>query len=296
MLWGHARKLSSGFGQVAMDRIDAALLSLALALLGAATPATAQQLPPPEEGTLPDSLDVRVLVLGTFHFAGSDADAVKLEGADLSTPEGQRQVEGVVAALTRFRPTKVAVEWTRDEAARLDSLYTAWREGRHELTINERQQLGFRVAGEMGHDRVWAVDWRNSWAFGDVMEYAKEHRPDFISYFEAWRDRATALDDSLRALSLEERLRWYNLESTQEWLFAPNLKMVEIGAGDTYVGLRPTADLYERNLRIFANLLAVTEPGDRVLVIFGASHKPFLDRFVSAHPDTELVDVLDFLP
>ena len=169
-------------------------------------------------GTLPDSLDVRVLVLGTFHFAGSDADAVETEGADLSSPERQRQVLAVVDSLAAFRPTKVAVEWTREAADRLDSLYSAWREGRHELTINERQQLGFRVAGRMDHDRIWAVDWRNSWAFDDVMEYAKEHRPDFVSYFEAWRDRALALDDSLQRLSVTERLRWYNRDEALEWL------------------------------------------------------------------------------
>lgn len=275
----------------------ALLAPIALVLLaGVLSSGRAQELPPPEEGTVPDSLDVRVLVLGSFHFAGGDADAVKTEGADLSTPERQRQLLEVVEKLTTFRPTKVALEWTREEAARLDSLYTAWREGRHELTINERQQLGFRVAGRMDHDRVWAVDWRNSWEFGKVMDYAKEHRPDFISYFEAWRDRALALDDSLQALSVGERLRWYNREATMRWLFAPNLKMVEVGAGDSYVGLAPTADLYERNLRIFANVLAVSEPGDRVLVIFGASHKPFLDRFVAAHPDTEPVEILDYLP
>lgn len=265
-------------------------------LAGMASSGQAQQLPPPEEGTLPDSLDVRVAVLGSFHFAGGDADAVKTEGADLSTPERQRQVLEIVETLTSFRPTKVAVEWTREAAERLDSLYSAWREGRHELTINERQQLGFRVAGRMDHGRIWAVDWRNSWEFGDVMSYAEEHRPDFVAYFEAWRRRALALDDSLQALPVGDRLRWYNTDEAQQWLFAPNLKMVEVGAGDGFVGLRPTADLYERNLRIFANILAVSEPGDRILVIFGASHKPFLDRFVAAHPDTEPVNVLEFLP
>lgn len=270
---------------------------MALILLAASvSPGGAQELPPPEEGTVPDSLDVRVAVLGTFHFETSESDAVKIEGADLSTPERQRQLREIVETLTSFRPTKVAVEWTREEAGRLDSLYSAWREGRHELTINERQQLGFRIAGRMDHDRIWAVDWRNSWEFGDVRTYAKEHRPDFLAYFEAWRDRAHALDDSLQALPVGERLRWYNTEAAQRWLFAPNLKMVEVGAGDSYVGMRPTADLYERNLRIFANILAVSEPGERILVIFGASHKPFLDRFVEAHPDTELVDVLDYLP
>lgn len=272
-------------------------LLIALSLLVGLSPSVgAQELPPPEEGTVPDSLDVRVAVLGTFHFRSSEADAVTMEGADLSTPERQRQLLEIVEKLATFRPTKVAVEWTREEAARLDSLYSAWREGAHELTINERQQLGFRIAGRLGHERIWAVDWRNSWEFEDVMAYAKEHRPDFVAYFEAWRERALALDDSLQALPVGERLRWYNREDAQRWLFSPNLKMVEVGAGDTYVGLRPTADLYERNLRIFANLLAVSEPGDRVLVIFGGSHKPFLDRFVAAHPDTELVDVLEYLP
>ncbi|MGE0554702.1 MAG: DUF5694 domain-containing protein [Gemmatimonadales bacterium] len=56
------------------------------------------------------------------------------------------------------------------------------------------------------------------------------------------------------------------------------------------------AKWYERNIRIFANLRRSTEPGDRVLVIFGAGHAPILCELLAADPGLTLVDLLEFLP
>jgi hypothetical protein len=39
--------------------------------------------------------------------------------------------------------------------------------------------------------------------------------------------------------------------------------------GDVYGGADMVADWYKRNLRIFANLTRISEPGDRVFIIYG---------------------------
>jgi hypothetical protein len=56
------------------------------------------------------------------------------------------------------------------------------------------------------------------------------------------------------------------------------------------------AEWYERNLVIFANLAAVAQPGERVLLIIGAGHTPILRDLVRVHPDMALVEAVDFLP
>jgi hypothetical protein len=52
---------------------------------------------------------------------------------------------------------------------------------------------------------------------------------------------------------------------------------------------------YKRNLRIFTNIVEATEPGDRLLVMFGVGHAKLLRDFASEHPRYCLVDAVAYL-
>jgi hypothetical protein len=56
------------------------------------------------------------------------------------------------------------------------------------------------------------------------------------------------------------------------------------------VGADVIAEYHKRNLRIFANIAAVAEPGDRIIAIFGAGHMPYLRPLVRASPRMTLVE------
>ena len=60
--------------------------------------------------------------------------------------------------IRRFQPTKVAVEVTPDVQGRLDERYAQYLSGEYELGSNEVFQLGFRIAGMLGHERVYCID------------------------------------------------------------------------------------------------------------------------------------------
>lgn len=240
-----------------------------------------------------DTASIQVMVLGTYHFAGSDADAVDSQVGDITSAKQQAEVQRVVDALVDFQPNKIAVEEARSDAARLDSLFDAYRAGRHDLAPGEDQQLGFRLAARLDHERVYPIDWRNAWPFEPVMAHAREHQPSFVAYFESWRQWFTTQLDSLKQhATVGEILRWFNQPSTLTRIHAPNIRMLSVGADSAFVGLKPTAKLYRR---IFANLTRVAEPGDRVLVIYGASHANFFRDFVTHHPHMTVVDPLDYL-
>ena len=55
------------------------------------------------------------------------------------------------------------------------------------------------------------------------------------------------------------------------------------------------ADYHRRNLRIFANLMKVAEPGDRIFMMFGAGHQPFLRPLLKNSPRVEFVDPMEYL-
>ncbi|MEZ4588636.1 MAG: DUF5694 domain-containing protein [Gemmatimonadales bacterium] len=241
--------------------------------------------------------EAEVLVLGTYHFANPGRDVVKLEVADVLGADKQAEIGRVVEALTRFRPTKIVVERTPARAAELDSLYRAYRSGRHTLSRNEIQQLGFRIAAGLGHERLYPADHPGEFPFDALMAYAQAHDTAFVRFVGEELARIGAEANRLQSeLTIGGILRAMNDPADLARGHGLYLRFARVGAGDGFVGADLVAKWYERNIRIFANLRRATEPGDRVLVIFGAGHAPILRELVAADPGLTLVDPLEFLP
>jgi hypothetical protein len=237
-----------------------------------------------------DEPTIQVLSLGTFHFAQAP------DFHDLMAPEQQAEIQAVVDSLAAFEPTKVVVEWPFDQAATFDSLYDAYRNGRHELSVNERQQLGMRLADQRGHDDIFAIDHKQPWGMQEVMEWAQENDPSFIEYFQAWKERSNATDDRLhRTKTIGEILHHRNQPETLAQLQHARMRMLEVGAGSSNVGVKPVTSVHDRNFKIFANLLSIAEPGDRIVIIYGAGHSYFFRTLTQQHPDLQFVNPLDYL-
>lgn len=239
----------------------------------------------------------QVLILGTYHFANPGLDVVQMEVADILSPEKQTEVEEVVEALAAFRPTKVAVEVRAPGVSRLDSLYSSYRAGDHQLGRNEVQQLGFRLADRFGHTRLYGIDHEGDFPFDAVMAYAHEHDPEFVTWaHEQLAAIGAEANRQQRENTLPEMLRFRNDPADIAEGHGLYMVLGGVGAGDTYVGADLLARWYERNIKTFADLRALSEPGDRILVIFGSGHLPILRELVISDPVLELVEANDFLP
>ena len=68
-----------------------------------------------------------------------------------------------------------------------------------------------------------------------------------------------------------------------------------LGAGKEQPGADLNAMWFLRNAKIFAKLAEVTQPGDRVLVLFGAGHNYWLRYFARATPGFQLAEPNDYL-
>lgn len=258
---------------------------------GDATRADERTPPADPVATVPDSNAVQVLVLGSFHFNQTP------DHYDILSEDKQAEVGAVVDALAAFRPTKVAVEVEVRDSTRMDSLYRAYREGGHELAPNEYQQLGFRLAERMAHDRLWAIDFKYPWPQDKVDSFAERYDSAYVAYQEEWRRDLGARQDSLyRHASLSEILRWLNGPDFLSRLQAMRTRTMEVDAGGTYVGLEPETSIWHRNMRIFANLAHLAEPGDRIVVVYGAGHGYFFRKWVLQHPDMAPIEPADYLP
>jgi hypothetical protein len=71
--------------------------------------------------------------------------------------------------------------------------------------------------------------------------------------------------------------------------------LLAVGDAQEQPGALLNARYYERNARIFAKLVQVAEPGERVLVVYGGGHSYWLRHFVSTTPGFELVEPNPFL-
>jgi hypothetical protein len=239
----------------------------------------------------------QVLVVGTYHFHNPGADHAQFNVLDVLAPAKQREIAQVVDGLARFRPTKVLVEWRPDQVDSMNATYARYRAGNFELSRNEVHQLSYRLAARMGHQRLYAVDYSKGMPTDSMLAYARAHQPALAARFDSVIvDVVGMLDRMQRENTVGEILRLWNSEDVLTRALGLYLEMAAVGAGDTYIGARVAADWYDRNLHIFANILRVVEPGDRILFVVGQGHAPLINHFVRQHPGLELVDPLAFLP
>ncbi len=287
------------------NRRLAVLLLLASVAFSHAARTDAQPPPFPEP-------EAKILVLGTFHFKDAGLDGYKPQfDVDIQSPERQKQLLEVLQRLAAFDPTRIAVEAKPERQAMLDERYRSYRAGDFELPSNEIYQLGFRLAKQLGHEGVWAVDAEarhfDDWL--DASEWAQKNGqadrldPMWDLHYQALyrygdeRKTQQSLRETFLEMNTERRL----LQGHGHYLVgAFEVGSAEGPENERYPGVDSTTAWYNRNLRIFANLQRLAErdaerAAERILLIIGAGHVPIIRHAIQSSPQYELVEVADVL-
>jgi hypothetical protein len=208
----------------------------------------------------------------------------------------QKEIEDFVSVLKKFRPTKIAIE-ARFGSEKIQKEYEDYRAGKYALTRNEIDQIGYRLAKELGHTQIYPIDISGDFPFDKVEEFAKKHGqeqslqdtlaqvPKEIEKMSAILKSGT-ISDLFRHLNREEQIR-----SDNQFY----MSLVRYSGGGDYPGPDLLAAWYQRNIRIFANLRSIiSSPEDRVLVLYGSGHSYWLQRNVLDSQDL-ILDRLDAL-
>jgi hypothetical protein len=247
----------------------------------------------------PAAPPVKVLLLGTFHFAYPNLDQHRTDSShmlDVMSARRQQEIRQLLNVLAAFRPTRIYIEETSQQYA--DSLYNAYLEGRYTLGRNETDQLAFRLSKELHLPRVYAVDASN---------YAYDKYGDLID--SLWNNRVPA-NPARDALMEQRYARLYNagdsvqMENTimESFLLMADRQTLRRMHGAYLTTGFNTVDnsgpdflamwWYNRNLRIFNNILK-TKPAadDRIIVLFGNGHIPILKHCFEASPEFEVVEL-----
>jgi len=260
------------------------LLFLAAIAFTSAFPALAQSTP-------------EVLILGSYHMANPGRDLHNVEADDVLSARRQREIAELIGVLHRFRPTKVAVEvHVRDRT--IAERYARYRAGGYQLTRNETDQIGLRLAKDLEHAAVHPVDEDGEFPYLRLLNYAKANglQARFDSIQAAVAAVVAADNEFLRGHTILEMLTRMNTDEAAARGMAGYYAYVPFGEPWEYAGPELLARWFERNIKIYRNIRALaTFPGDRILVVMGAGHLGWLRQNVANDPSVRLRTIAELL-
>src|SRR3954468_24504566 len=139
-------------------------------MIGISFTALGQQSSASQPGT--PAARAEVLVLGTYHMGNPGHDIYNMQADDVRAPKRQAEIAQLVQVLKKFNPTKIAVE-SDAFSDKIPKRYADYLAGRYELTANEIDQIGLRLAKELGHKAVYPVDADGDFPYQRLVNYAK---------------------------------------------------------------------------------------------------------------------------
>lgn len=229
-----------------------------------------------------DSQKPTVLVLATYHMSNPGRDVMNVQADDVLTEKRQKEIRQFVNLLKRFKPTRVAVEAPL-RSVTLDAQYSGYMRGEYQLTRNEIDQLGFRLAKELNHPKIYGVDAEGAFDIGRVFAFAgANNQQEIVDKGIAVGRRQVAQENKLiQTASITEIYKVINDQRRINEAHRAYLMMSRIWKDKEYPGIDLLADWYQRNLKIFSHIMRITESKeDRILVIIGGNHVKLLQQFI----------------
>ncbi|RYY20868.1 MAG: hypothetical protein EOO36_02275 [Cytophagaceae bacterium] len=223
------------------------------------------------------------------------------------------------AQLARFRPEVIMLEAELREQPRLDSLYERYRAGQLVFTAlpagrSETYQVGFVLARQLGLPAPRGIDY---YAATSQNLLSTGHN---ISYFQQDLGQLQTTVRPLRRLVQHDSLSLYDYLAlaNQPALVALSHRVVfntpalvtsgtfsatgtntqNLGRLDTtYIGAHYITLFYNRNLKIYTNILRAQQQTQarRVLVMMGQNHVGVLAELLAANPAYEVVPASKYL-
>ena len=296
------------------------MMSLAIVLFAVGTTAIGDQTDVSTETTSQMAKKPTIMILGSTHLANDGLDVYNTKMDDVRAPKRQREIEQLVEQLKEFKPTKIALE--RDEkthGAGTQTEYQGYLKGTYELKRNEHDQIGFRLAKQMGHTKIYCVDYRIDFRKDDpfipidefdltLLDYrgfAKEHNQEHLLPPPPTLEGKVTQNEKGQTWIEPEKyvpiIDMYIQDNDPESIRNDHQRylrwIARIGFGDKYPGANWLSHYwYDRNLKIYVNLIRITESADdRILLIIGAAHVYLVQQFFEESGDYIIESPLKYL-
>jgi hypothetical protein len=237
-----------------------------------------------------------VLVLGVYHMANPGHDLFNTRADDVLAAKQQQEIAQLAAVLEKFRPTKIAVE-ADVYSQRVPKEYADYLAGKYTLSRNEIDQIGYRIAREMGHKAVYPVDVDGEFPFQRVVNYAKAtgRSKELDSMMGEIGAMVKAQNDYLASHTVLETLLYMNSDEKAADDVGFYFHEAHFGEPGDWAGADLIADWYRRNIRIYSNVVhLIDSPNERILVIYGSGHLGWLRQQFANDPNVRLRKLAEF--
>ncbi len=249
---------------------------------------------------VPQHTAIPLLMLGSYHMSNPGLDMFNLQADDVQAPKRQEEIQAVVDRLALWKPTKVAVESPLGDSL-TQARYQAYLNGKLKLRNSEEEQIGFRLAKQLGHDKIYPIDVKLGLNDTELQKLVQANPQKFGPYLSnlqtVGKTAISLMGKWLQEGTIGSMLYKMNDPALNEVGHAVYFQsFVPVVEGDNYGGADMVNDWYQRNLRIFSNLHQISDRADdRIFIVYGAGHIPLFQQFADDSPYFRTDDIQDYL-
>ncbi|RZT23631.1 DUF5694 domain-containing protein [Fictibacillus sp. BK138] len=203
-----------------------------------------------------------IILVGTFHFE-QDTELIKNK---------EDEIEELVDYFSKLQPTKVALEW---ENAQNEELNDKYKHSGDSEEIDEIQQIGFRLAQKLSHERVYAVNWAGDLTQNDMVKLnntIQSSYPEILNTMNSLQESTPEISADKKLIQSYKELndKKYIIELEKIYLYFVE---VEDDKGDM-IGVNFLNKWSERELMIFKNIVEIASDhsDERILLVIGSDH------------------------
>lgn len=241
----------------------------------------------------------QVLLLGSFHFDNPGLDVAKFENANILSAQRQKEVLEVVEKIKLFRPDKIFIEMPVERQQKLDSSFNKYKNGELKLGASETHQIAYRVAKELNHQGLFAVDYTEAnFPFDSLMQSATEAQQfEFLGMVKQELEKIEKdFNESLKTKTVKEILLHHNSPEVMKETVGIYYEFLIAGKKGNHVGSYLTSEWWRRNMVIYENVLkTLNGKEERILILFGSGHTALLHEMMKYNKKLELVPLADVL-
>ncbi len=245
---------------------------------------------------------IEVMIVGTYHMGNPGLDVNNAKVDSVLTPEKQKQLAAAVNRLATFKPNKIAVEMVAKQPGMTTDDFEKFITASLLTDANEITQIGYRLAHQLGHKIVYAIDEQSEtidyFPYEKLNAFAKaNNQGNLMAGGLEWGKAVTAeFEKAQKTKTVIQLLSDINKPQRamgeMRTFYYP---LLSVGDQKSQIGAELNAGWYQRNAKIFAKLNLIAKPGDKILVLYGAGHNFWLRHFVSLMPGYKLVDAVPYL-
>ncbi|WP_422860571.1 DUF5694 domain-containing protein [Flagellimonas sp. S174] len=237
-----------------------------------------------------------IALLGTFHF-GATTDYSSMDMDNFNSEKRQSEIEELVQALKEFKPTKILLECTLKDEALFQKAYANYVKNETQLKMDEREQIGFRLASELNHSTIHCIDYKLPVPLDSLSNFAERNmKSEFLRFLASIEKNDEDDSKILAAKSLKEYYAFKN--SNEEDLKNKRQYIQETAkfvSDSTYIGIKFVSVWWERNFYIMSNIDRHIGDTDRVLVLIGGAHRAVLKDFYQDRNDVNYIEIANYL-